>query len=161
MPNFTSNFGLTKPFVDEFYDVNVQNENMDKIDVEMEKLTHCVVNIKYYDGVGRYSTDKSYEEIVAAHESGKLIFGILNDNEVLPICIIGDTQIGNSIYPAVRLATIANYNNGSLVYVCYNILSNNSLVRTEGLVPTYNCGTADYVAGTTPLADGKLYFVYE
>ena len=28
----TSNFGFTKPDVNEFYDVNVQNENWDKLD---------------------------------------------------------------------------------------------------------------------------------
>lgn len=32
MPNITNNFGLTKPLPEEFYDINVHNENMDKID---------------------------------------------------------------------------------------------------------------------------------
>lgn len=33
MPNYTENLGLTKPLPEEFYDINVQNENMDKIDL--------------------------------------------------------------------------------------------------------------------------------
>ena len=32
MPNYTTNLNLTKPLVSELYDINVQNENMDKID---------------------------------------------------------------------------------------------------------------------------------
>lgn len=32
MPNYTSNFNLIKPLADEFYDVEVQNDNMDIID---------------------------------------------------------------------------------------------------------------------------------
>lgn len=37
MPNYTENLGLTKPLPEEFYDINVQNENMDKIDEELVK----------------------------------------------------------------------------------------------------------------------------
>lgn len=32
MPNYTSNYGLVKPLPTELYNVEVQNENMDKID---------------------------------------------------------------------------------------------------------------------------------
>lgn len=38
MSSKTTNLGLTKPAVDEFYDVGVQNENMDKIDAEIGGL---------------------------------------------------------------------------------------------------------------------------
>lgn len=37
MANKTTNYGLTKPLPDEFYDINVHNENMDKIDAELKK----------------------------------------------------------------------------------------------------------------------------
>lgn len=33
MANKTTNYKLTKPLESEFYDVGVQNENMDKIDI--------------------------------------------------------------------------------------------------------------------------------
>lgn len=36
MPNLTSNFGLKKPLPEEFYDVQVQNDNMDIIDRELK-----------------------------------------------------------------------------------------------------------------------------
>lgn len=38
MPNYTKNLGLTKPLPEEFYDVNVRNENWDKIDESFGKL---------------------------------------------------------------------------------------------------------------------------
>lgn len=37
MPNVTENYGLKKPLSEEFYDVNIQNENMDIIDAELKK----------------------------------------------------------------------------------------------------------------------------
>ena len=36
MANKTTNYKLTKPLESEFYDVGVQNENMDKIDAQMK-----------------------------------------------------------------------------------------------------------------------------
>lgn len=38
MPNVTENYGLKKPLVDEFYDINVQNENMDVIDAKLKEI---------------------------------------------------------------------------------------------------------------------------
>ena len=43
MANKTPNYGLTKPLPEEFYDVNVQNENMDKIDEALGKASSIVV----------------------------------------------------------------------------------------------------------------------
>lgn len=37
MANSTTNYGLTKPLADDFYDVQVQNDNMDIIDGELKK----------------------------------------------------------------------------------------------------------------------------
>lgn len=39
MPNVTENYGLKKPLVDEFYDINIQNENMDVIDAKLKELS--------------------------------------------------------------------------------------------------------------------------
>ena len=46
MPNKTTNYGLKKPLPEEFYDVGVQNENMDIIDDELEKRIPQLA--KYY-----------------------------------------------------------------------------------------------------------------
>lgn len=45
MPNTTVNYGLKKPTPEEFYDVEVPNENMDKIDVALKNLNDEVENI--------------------------------------------------------------------------------------------------------------------
>lgn len=40
MPNVTENYGLKKPLPEEFYDVNVQNENMDIIDAALKTVSN-------------------------------------------------------------------------------------------------------------------------
>ena len=40
MAKQTSNFGFTQPDVNDFYDVKVQNENWDKLDKQLTKITH-------------------------------------------------------------------------------------------------------------------------
>ena len=37
MANYTSNYNLEKPLQDDFYNVEVQNSNMDKIDVALNE----------------------------------------------------------------------------------------------------------------------------
>ena len=44
MPNLTENYGLKKPLPEEFYDIGVQNENMDIIDEELKKQQENVLN---------------------------------------------------------------------------------------------------------------------
>lgn len=39
MPTKTLNYGLSKPSTTEYYDINVQNQNMDIIDKEMSKIS--------------------------------------------------------------------------------------------------------------------------
>ena len=42
MPNYTTNYNLTKPLESELYDINVQNENLDKIDEALKNATNSV-----------------------------------------------------------------------------------------------------------------------
>lgn len=46
MPNQTTNYGLTKPLASEFYDVEVQNGNMDKIDAQMKTNADGIKNLQ-------------------------------------------------------------------------------------------------------------------
>lgn len=55
MPNITENYGLKKPLPEEFYDINVQNENMDIIDDEMKKRIPCLAT--YYPLASGKSAD--------------------------------------------------------------------------------------------------------
>ena len=40
MAQQTSNFGFVKPEINEFYNVQVQNDNWDKVDRELTKITY-------------------------------------------------------------------------------------------------------------------------
>lgn len=42
MADQTKNYGLTKPLVSEFYDVKVQNSNMDTIDTALKKNADAI-----------------------------------------------------------------------------------------------------------------------
>lgn len=46
MPNQTINYGLTKPLASEFYDVEVQNGNMDKVDTQMKANADGIKNLQ-------------------------------------------------------------------------------------------------------------------
>ena len=43
MPNYTTNYNLTKPLGSELYDINVHNENMDKVDEALKNLEESAV----------------------------------------------------------------------------------------------------------------------
>ena len=45
MANQTSNYNLTKPLDSEFYDVEVQNGNMDKIDTQMKANADAITTL--------------------------------------------------------------------------------------------------------------------
>lgn len=46
MANKTTNYGLTKPLPEEFYDINVHNENMDIVDEELKKVSDAAASGK-------------------------------------------------------------------------------------------------------------------
>jgi hypothetical protein len=56
MADKTKNYGLTKPNLEDFYDVNVQNENMDIIDEELKKRTPSLAT--YYPANSAKSADE-------------------------------------------------------------------------------------------------------
>lgn len=60
MAEKTKNYGLTKPTPEEFYDVNVQNNNMDIIDTELKKRVSCLAT--YHSA----SSNKSADDLVDA-----------------------------------------------------------------------------------------------
>ena len=50
MPNLTENYGLKKPLPEEFYDVNVQNENMDTLDEVLKNKAPATQRTKFVEG---------------------------------------------------------------------------------------------------------------
>ena len=72
MANKTTNLGLTKPLPEEFYDVNVQNDNMNKIDEEIGKLQTAVNN----------SANKTIIELTTTSQTAvTLQLSPMNDNK--------------------------------------------------------------------------------
>ena len=47
MPNYTTNYNLTKPLGSELYSIDVQNDNMDKIDDNLNRIENRFVNQNY------------------------------------------------------------------------------------------------------------------
>lgn len=72
MAEKTQYYGLTKPSPEDFYDVNVQNENMDIIDeVLMGKAPTSFYAMLTGDSTNGYTIDKTFAEITAAFSEGK------------------------------------------------------------------------------------------
>ena len=86
MANKTTNFGLTKPLAEEFYDVNVQNENMDIIDEELKKALDSLGSL---DGAGNLFVAEygvtTLEEISEAEMAGKMVVCKYGSAMILPI----------------------------------------------------------------------------
>ncbi|WP_236249637.1 hypothetical protein [Lysinibacillus sphaericus] len=51
MPTETANYGFTKDSEDEFYNVNVVNTNLDKIDTEMKRIENTIPTVNPTDSV--------------------------------------------------------------------------------------------------------------
>lgn len=154
MPNKTTNYGLTKPLPSEFYDIQVQNENMDIIDRELKKRA-------------------------SLNEQGKVPEEQLPDITNIPVTSEvpndSDIWIDPDDEPTVEDAHIANKNNPHGVTAAQvgavptsrrvngkPLTSDVTLTANDvGAAPAYTYGTTDLVAGSSALATGKLHFVYE
>lgn len=83
MPNYTNNFGLEKPTVNEFYDVDVQNRNMDKIDELLLPSDGSVPmsgSLKINNGTGEVSSDENANTLVSYSDTET------DDKRVLALC---------------------------------------------------------------------------
>ena len=110
MPNYTSNYNFTKPLSTELYDIEVFNENMEKVDDALKDVK-----------------DAAYSK----EEADKL----LNDKQ-------NKLTIDSTV-----TATGTNPVNGKAVY--------------NYAQPKVTYSTTDLKAGTSELATGTVYLVYE
>ena len=144
MANKTTNYNLTKPLPEEFYDVAVQNGNMDIIDAELKQLSE---------------------------KSGVVISP--DEPEIGDVWIDtdDDTEGGGSVGGAV---TSVNGKTGDVTLTAkdvdaYTVGETYSKTEVADLLKDkananhthYTCGTADITAGSSALKTGELYFVYE
>ena len=86
MADKTKNYGLTKPSAEEFYDVQVQNDNMDIIDKTLKEHTHTA------DNVGALRLYKTFTELG------------LSDNDFSATDLLSNlTKIYNAMSPYTEL----------------------------------------------------------
>lgn len=112
MPDTTENYGLTKPKQEEFYDINVHNENMDKIDSALKDLNDNTVaktnltalysvELTFTDGVAEYSHSaiKSNSICFAQRRSGAVgyehNFSVHSFDGTVRLCCEGATGTVN------------------------------------------------------------------
>ena len=159
MAQQTSNFGFTKPDPNDFYDVEIQNENWDKVD---EQMIPCFAKLYPYD-------------------SGKSADELTEPMAIIPISSSVNSELhsvfGGGAFAWVRtnfyndaIGTVANKTqiavshgllNPKMAFRTYD--SNNGWTPWKGITTTdhYTYGTTDLTAGESDLATGTLYFVYE
>ena len=135
MPNLTTNFGLTKPLPEEFYDVGVQNENMDIIDEELQKVaTSAKRTVRFTIGASAagwtahqcdYLCDGTADDVeinaaIAALPStgGEIVLldGTYNIAAEIKLNKTGVTLRGNG----ASTKLVRAYDGGRIVYVSYN-----------------------------------------
>lgn len=158
MPNKTTNYGLTKPLPEEFYDITVQNENMDKIDAELKKKygsdhkpsAKDVGAVPFHE---RYdidaSTDESFltaiNDLYSGMEKETMMYCLIQFTAPHPV-ISGGTWIAklnntNSAYKTLEMERYANNGGkGNILYTrsCYNGVWNEfAKVYSEGNKPTF------------------------
>lgn len=97
MAEFTQNLNLTKPAQDDFYDIDVQNENMEKIDEAVGNINDKT-NLKTYLGLGQIGLTPGSETI-------KDIVTNMPDSSILLVGVDGNHNI--SIYPNEQFGLLA------------------------------------------------------
>jgi len=152
MAETTTNYGLTKPLPEEFYDINVHNENMNIIDRQMKALNDAL------SGAGNvflaeYGVTKS-AEITAALNAEKAVFCVYTEkNLIAPLISVSTVE---AVIHAFTVCT----KTGITTITCVSDVWN----AEETLYPSsgdYTYGTSDLTEGVSELETGKLHFVYE
>lgn len=121
MVNKTSNFGFAKPDVNEFYDVQVQNENWDKVDEELKNANNLdLENIGgtlpiSKGGTGSTSATAALANLGAAKSSHKHTATDINggtlSSDRLPVIPVtkGGTGASNSSQARANLGIAEEY----------------------------------------------------
>ena len=212
---YTANLNLKKPEQDDFYNIENENDNMDKIDTEIAKKADKTevltkTNTTAFTPTGDYNpatkkyVDDNKTQIadnLTTEDSGKALSAkqgkILNNNKVDKVSGKGlsandytnaekaevakikdkvDKVAGKGLsandYTDEEKAEVAKVKD-KVDKVSGKGLSTNDFTSTyktkldnldsslSAKAPAYSYSTTDLTAGTSALATGKLYFVYE
>ena len=176
MATQTTNYKLTKPAAEDFYDIGIHNANMEIIDAELKRISDATptraVTTSYVQDDLDFNTlptgtvkDINVTGNVDVHSpisSGWVTvetFG-LDDASAFDRVV----QIAHAPYSANKKSFI-RYKHDSVWTEWSEIYTstNKPTVEDIGALPqdTITAGTTDLTAGTSALADGKLYIVYE
>lgn len=187
MSDVTKNYGLKKPSPEDFYDINVFNENMDKIDDELKKKSKLLTDdddLRLILEDGHYYWDPENAPSGMPTEADGYIFDNLrfmrvwgDDHGCFQEVADGDYTlqryvtaggfaapwewINPPMFEGVRYRTTERYQENP-VYVMLGsdgIIHKTDDTGTDFTPITY--GTTDLIAGSSALETGKLYFVYE
>lgn len=183
MPNKTTNYGLTKPLSTEFYDVQVQNENMDIIDRELknraslneqgkvpEEQLPDITNIPVTSEVPVDSDiwiDPDDEITEASHITDKNnphgVTAAQIDAVPTSRKVNGKTLSSDVTLSAIDVnAAKSDLSNASGTLGGQTVANANAVsVVGTAQVRNIKAGTTDLTAGSSTLATGEIYFVYE
>ena len=124
MATKTTNYGLTKPEGSDFYDIGVQNDNMDIIDKQMKANANDIAQLNSDTAWKKIFDGKLSEEVTIPDQYIEIIIqitiGYTNGSDVtLPEIYINDlatwwNKITSYRYnDAYNACILMNYNNGS------------------------------------------------
>lgn len=124
MATKTTNYGLTKPEGSDFYDIGVQNDNMDIIDKQMKANANDIAQLNSDKAWKKIFDGKLSEEVTIPDQYIEIIIqitiGYTNGTDVtLPEIYINDlatwwNKITSYRYnDAYNACILMNYNNGS------------------------------------------------
>lgn len=188
---YTANLNLKKPEQDDFYNIENENDNMDKIDTEIAKkadktevltktnTTAFTPTGDYQPATKKYVDDNKTQiaDNLTTEDSGKALSAkqgkILNNNKVDKVSGKGlstndftdnyktkldnlDTNLNNKVDKVSGKGLSAND-----FTAAYKTKLDNLDSSLSAKAPAYSYSTTDLTAGTSALATGKLYFVYE
>lgn len=134
MPDLTSNYGFKKPKSNEYARPDDFNDNWDSLD---EKLKNIEENAASESAPLKH-----------AHNASDINAGTL-DSARLPVVPVNKGGTG------ATTAEQARVNLGAAS------VDHTHTPASIGAAPAYTYGTTDLTAGSSPLATGTLYFVYE
>lgn len=164
MANKTSNYGLTKPLQEEFYDVGVQNNNMDIIDTELKRVDDKVKEVDTsLKTVSPHVKKKDNPHGVTAEQVGLVPLA------ELPNLYVWRKYTDNSSYveSEVGRQTICITTNVNLSYASEISVSSGviSLVNPEtynSIISSASLNSVRVILGNFVKnnVDGKIYYVY-
>ena len=184
---YTTNLNLKKPEQDDFYNIENENDNMDKIDTEIVKkadktevLTKTntaafTPTADYQPATKKYVDDNKTQiaDNLTTEDSGKALSAkqgkILNTNKVDKVSGKGlsandytDSDKAEVAKVKDKVDKVSGKGLSTNDFTsAYKTKLDNLDANLSAKAPAYSYSTTDLTAGTSALATGKLYFVYE